>query len=144
MKLNKVQDLFHALEVVLSAEDKEKLAQISQAYFATVDENFTLREKNYELHQLLIGKDIQISELNDKLEERQKLILDTGNGKKVEYYLQINDEQKIGPVCPCCYKKDGSTVILASTSKDHAICSNCKAKFVGVDAIIEGKKAMLF
>lgn len=143
MNDSKALRIFETISLVLGAEDKKKLAEISQAYFATVDENFTLREENSKLNQLLIDKDIQIKELNDKLEEKQKLILDTGNGKKAEYYLQINDEQRIGPVCPCCYKKDGSTVILATSSKGHAICPNCKAKFVGVDAIIEGKKATI-
>lgn len=137
MKPSKIKDIFQALEVVLSAEDKEKLAQISQAYFETVDENFTLREENYKLNRQLIDKEIQIKELNDQLEERQKLQMKVNDGIP-EYFLEREGGEEIGPVCPKCYKQDGATIILQTSSNNCAFCPNCKSSFTGVHAIIEG------
>jgi hypothetical protein len=136
------KNIFNSLGLLLCAEDKIKLGKVADAYFATVDENFSLREENHKLAIELEDKECQIKDLNEKLEEKQKLKLIVNAGIP-EYFLMLENGEKVGPVCPICYKKEGATVILATAPDNHAICPNCKAKFAGVHAIIEGKKAVV-
>ena len=137
MEISKISNIFGALSVVLSSDDKIKLAEVSEAYFATVDENFVLREENSKLRQDLLKKEIQIRKLNDQLEEKQKLILET-EGNKAEYFLETDEHMKIGPICPLCYKNDGTVSILQNTGEE-AFCPVCKHNFAGVEASIERK-----
>ena len=133
----KASDIFKTLSLVLTAEDKKKLAEVSKAYFETVDENFTLREENSRLRQDLLKKEMQIRKLNDQLEEKQKLILET-EGNKAEYFFKTDKNVKIGPVCPLCYTKNGTVSILQVTGEE-AFCPVCKHEFAGVEALIKRK-----
>lgn len=90
----KASDIFKTLSLVLTAEDKKKLAEVSKAYFETEDENFTLREENSRLRQDLLKKEMQIRKPNDQLEEKQKLILET-EGNKAEYFFKTDKNVKI-------------------------------------------------
>lgn len=133
---NKIKDLITSLAFVLSAEDKKKLAEISNAYSASIAENFALREENSKLKNELISKQIQIKELNDKLEEKQKLEF-LNDKEKCGYFLQL-EQGKVGPVCPTCYKKENIISILERAS-NGAYCPVCKNTFANVKAVADGK-----
>ena len=125
MSDGKIEALFHALEVSLTAKDKEKLAQISQAYFNVVNQNFELIEENHHLRTQLRDKEVQIKELNMALKERQKLEMEINKGIP-EFFIKGKDGVKIGPVCQSCYNKDGSVVVLQTSSNNCAFCPRCK------------------
>ena len=134
--VNKIKQIVELLQASLTAEDKKKLSEIANAYYATVDENFSLREENAKLKQKILDKEIQIKELNDRLEEKQKLKFESKDGE-AGYYLQL-ENKKVGPICPLCYKSKNAISILEKTSKG-AFCPICKNTYAGVKAIVEGE-----
>lgn len=136
MELSKISAIFNSLDLVLSSEDKKKLAEISQAYFTAVDENFQLREELHKLKNQLVDKDAQIRGLNEQLAERRKLVYKNGIQG---YIVELDGDEKTGAVCPCCYKEKGSIVLLEK-SKDGGYCPICKSRYPGVKTSFEGRK----
>lgn len=115
-----VKNILDGLKAAASAETKEKLAQVSAAYFEAVKENFELAEENERLRKELA----------------RKKAIEPING---EYFIQEKDGTLIGPVCPVCYE-DNIIVLLESSSKGGAQCSKCASRYAGVRASIEGPR----
>lgn len=140
MELSKISSVFKSLELVLGDDDKQKLGQISNAYFRTVDENFQLREEVHTLKKQLADKDRQIRELNEQRSERRKLTFDS---KRLGYMIELDNGEVIGPVCPKCHKETASIVLLEETN-GGAVCPNCKSRYPGVKASVEGYKQTIW
>lgn len=118
-----VKNILEGLKAAASVETREKLAQVSAAYFEVVKENFDLAEENAQLRKELA----------------RKKAIEAISG---EYFVQEKDGSLTGPVCPACYD-DGIIVILETSSKGGAQCSKCKARFAGVRASVEGPRVRI-
>lgn len=135
-----VKDIFSFVNQVnnaLNAEQKVKLAQIADAYFESVDNNYLLRERIDKLEREIRSKEDEIIKLNNLIEHMQKL-----KHSEKGYFYTEEDGSEIGPICPKCYSRDNVIQPLVSSSRG-AFCSVCETHYQGIETSKEGYKPVV-
>lgn len=109
---------------IANAEDKMKLSQAAMALNELASENRKLMEEN--------------AELRVELDRRKDLEYSEGG-----YYLTGKDGERIGAVCPACYKESGFIYLLGRTN-GGARCSVCGKVYYGTKPAVEGFRQQLY
>ena len=99
------------------AEIKLKLADLISALADA-------RVEFAEIQHLVLDKDLQIKELQEKLNKQKNMLWDS------PYYWHVDDKgEKDGPYCQHCHDKDGAYSRLQGTGDGYWHCTVCDNSF---------------
>ena len=103
---------------IASVDDKLKLAEAAAALNLLESKNRELMDENISLRI--------------ELDRRKDLEYVAGG-----YYLTGKEGERIGAVCPCCYKESG-LIYLLGKANGGAKCSVCGKTYFGAKPAVEG------
>jgi ribosomal protein L37AE/L43A len=115
------------LQAKIDSDSKQKVSEVLDKLGTVQDTLFFIREELLKLQDDKQTLKKTISELEEKLSVKEKLIYE-----KPSYWMQENDN-RIGPFCQRCYDAEQKLIRLQGGKNDFWKCMQCDSTFYGPD-----------
>jgi hypothetical protein len=113
------------LQAKIDSDSKKKVNEVLDKLGTVQDTLFYIREELLKLQDDKQALKKTISELEEKLSIKSKLVYE-----KPSYWMQENDS-RIGPFCQRCYDAEQKLIRLQGGKNDSWKCMQCNSKYHG-------------